>query len=341
MSAPAAPQKAPPRLSEYLGANAVGLGVVLAVVCAVVTALAVSRAAAHVLSPAAVAGIVAGTAAALLSVGWANALFTGAYDVLEGRLEAPAAPSVNEPEPFTTRALWRTTAVLVAGATAWALAGGGLVAVALDGRRAGGFVLFVAMVGLAVTVAVAFDTLGRRRGAESARALLDRAPNPVPLRRRAWRQLAVPVAVSQLLINAGVSWLLFHDYTVGDAFASRPLTETVALADVLVTILIISAYFTWVAGRWGAVDAALGRVELDDPASQTVPPKAPLGRQGIYYVGIVALFVVAPLLGMLLPSTPSLARVAVVRALFAAALAFITVGVAYTRGALNRQARSA
>ena len=339
MSTRAEPRPAAP-VREYLTANAVALAVILAVLCAVVTALAVSRAAANVLSPAAVAGIVAGTAVALLSVGWANALFSGAHDVLTGRLEAPPTPATDGAEPFTPRTLWRTTAALSAGAGAWAAAGGGLVAVALDGRRAGGLVLFVAMAGLAGTAAVAFDTLGRRRGAEAARILLDRAPDPVPLRRRAWRQLALPIAAGQLAINAGMAWLLFHDYVVGDAFAPRALTERVALADVLVTVLIVCSYFAWVAGRWGAVDAALGRVELDDPASQAVPAKAPLGRQGVYYVALIAIFVIGPLLGLLLPATPSLGRVAVIRAVFAAGLAFLTVGVAYTRGALNRMARA-
>ena len=331
-------QPAPVR--EYLTTNAVALGVILALVCAAVTALAVSRAAANVLSPAAVTGIVAGTAVALLSVGWANALFSGAHDVLTGRLEAPPTALSDADEPFTSRTLWRTTVALAGGAGAWAAAGGGLVAVALDGRRAGGLVLFVAMAGLAGTAAVAFDTLGRRRGAEAARALLDRAPNPVPLRRRAWRQLAMPIAAGQLLINAGMAWLLFHDYSVGDAFAPRALTERVAMADVLVTVLIVCSYFAWVATRWGAVDAALGRVELDDPASQSIAAKAPLGRQGIYYVALVAFFVIAPLLGLLMPATPSLDRVAVIRAVFAAGLAFVTVGVAYTRGALNRMAEA-
>ena len=333
--------RAPQRPNEYLSANAIALGVILALVCALVTALAVSRAAANVLSPAAVAAIVAGTAAALVSVGWANAVFSGAHDVLTGRLEAPVAPSADTTEPFGARTLWRSTALLMVGTGAWAAAGGGLVAVALDGRRAGGFVLFVAMAGLAGTAAVAFDLLGRRRGAEAARRLLDRAPATVPLRRRAWRQLALPVAAGQLLINAGVSWLLFHDYTTGDAFAPRALTERVALADVLVTVVIVSSYFAWIASRWGSVDAALGRVELDDPATQSVPPKAPLGRQGIYYVALFALLVVGPLLGLLMPATPSLGRVAVVRALFAATLAFVAFGVAYTRGALNRMAAGA
>lgn len=339
MSTSAETQKQPQRLADHLGANAVALSGLLAIVFALVTALAVSRAAAHVLSPAAVVGVVAGTAAALLSVGWPNALFGGAYAVVRGELEAPPAAS-DGTEAFEPRTLWRNTAVLTAGVAVWAAAGGGLVAVALDGRRAGGFVLFVAMVGLAGTVAVAFDALGRRRGAETARLLLDRAPHPVSLRRRAWRQLALPVAVAQLLVNAGVAWLLFHDYTIGDAFAPRALTEEIALADVLVTVLIVSSYFAWIAGRWGVVDAALGRVELDDPATQSISAKAPLGRQGIYYVALFAIFVVGPLLGMLVPPTPSLLRVTIVRSLFAATLAFVVVGVSYTRRALNTQAGS-
>jgi hypothetical protein len=143
------------------------------------------------------------------------------------------------------------------------------------------------------------------------------------------------MAAIQFLVNAGVSVLVFHDYTTGDVFGPKALTETVALADVLTTVVIVCCLLAWFAGRWGRVDAALGRIELDDPAVQTVPAKAPIGRQGVVYLGLLAAFVVGPLLGLLLPPAPSLLAVVLVRAGFAAVLVYMVVGIAYVRSALN------
>ena len=220
-------------------------------------------------------------------------------------------------------------------AAAWAGAGAGLAAVALDGRRGQFIVVFAAMAGLAGTAGLVANAVARRTGIDGVRRIGVATAGAVPLRRRAWRQLALPMALVQLAVNAALSVLLFHDYTTGDPFAPKALTETVALADVGVTVLIVSCLFAWFAGRWARVDVALGRVVLDDPASQTVSPKARIGRQGVVYLALVSAFVVGPMLGLLLSTTPSLAAVVVVRSAFAAGLTFVVAGLAYVRSAVN------
>jgi hypothetical protein len=217
----------------------------------------------------------------------------------------------------------------------WAATGAGLVAVALDGRRARLLVVLVALAGIAGVAGVALGTLGRRRGVEAAHRLQDVAVRPLPLRRRAWLQLALPVGAGQFLVNAGFAWLLFHDHVVGDRFAPNALTERVALADSGLVILVVCLIFGYLARQWGEVDARLGRVELDDPDMQTVPAKAPLGRQGVVYLALVTFLVLAPLMGLFLRPEPSLTAVIVIRGVFGAALTAASVGIAYVRGAAN------
>ncbi|MEY2569441.1 MAG: hypothetical protein QOE35_3970 [Actinomycetota bacterium] len=327
----------PKAVAEYLGADARVTGGTLAAVFALVGGLAVSRAAANVLTPAALTALVAGVAATLGSVGWVNGLYGGALDAIEGAVAAPTTASEGR-DPFGARSLWSSAVAWGLGAAAWAAAGAGLAAVALDGKRSPFIVVFVVMAGLAGTAGVVANAVARRTGIDGVRRLGVATAAPVPLRRRAWRQLALPMAAAQFLVNAGVSVLVFHDYTTGNAFGPKALTETVALADVLTTVVIVCCLLAWFAGRWGQVDAALGRIELDDPVAQTVPAKAPIGRQGIVYLGLIGAFVVGPLLGLLLPPTPSLLAVVLVRAGFAAVLVYLVVGVAYVRSALNRLA---
>jgi hypothetical protein len=307
-------------------------------VCALIGGLAVSRAAANVLTPTALAALVAGTAATLGSVGWVNGLYGGALHAIDGIVASPSTPSDGR-DPFAARSLWTSAVAWGLGAAAWAAAGTGLAAVALDGKRSPFFVVFVVMIGLAGTAGLVANAVARRTGIDGVRRLGVATAPPVPIRRRAWRQLALPMAAAQFLVNAGVTVLVFHDYSTGSAFGPKALTETVALADVLTTVIIVCCLLAWFAGRWGQVDAALGRIALDDPAAQIVPAKAPIGRQGVVYLGLLAAFVVAPLLGLLLPPTPSLLAVVLVRAGFAAALVYLVVGVAYVRAALNRLAQ--
>jgi hypothetical protein len=243
-------------------------------------------------------------------------------------------------DPFSFRALWTAALVWGVGSALWAGAGAGLAAVALDGRRAGFVVVLAALIGLGGTAGLVTNAVARRTGIDGVRRLGTATATPVPLRQRAWRQLALPMAAIQLAVNAAMSVMLFHDYTTGDEFAPRALTETVGLADVGVTVLLVSCLFAWFAGRWAAVDVAIGRVVLDDPATQTVTSKARIGRQGIVYLALFSAFVVGPMLGLLLSTTPSLGAVVAVRSLFAAVLVFVVTGLAYVRTAVNESAIS-
>jgi hypothetical protein len=321
-------------VTEYLGADARVTGITFVVVFALVGGLAVSRASANVLTPAALALLVAATAGTLGSVGWVNGLYSGALDAIEGNVAPPAFPGEGR-DPFARRSLWIAALTWGLGSAAWAAAGAGLASVALDGRRAKFVVVFAALVGLAGTAGLVANAIARRTGIDAVRRLGVATAAPVSLRRRAWRHLALPMAAVQFIVNAGVGLMVFHDYTIGNAFAPKALTESVALADVGTTVIIVCCLMAWFAGRWGRVDAALGRVVLDDPTTQVVPAKSPIGRQGILYLGLLGAFVVGPLLGLLLPPTPSLLATVLVRAGFASVLVFAVAGVAYVRAAVN------
>ena len=341
MTAPtvAEPNAAPQPVAEHLGTDARQTGTVLVIAFAVVAGLAASRAAAHVLTPTAFAALVVGTAATLGSTGWVNGVFGGALSTVRGEVRPPDVPAEGR-DPFSFRALWTGAVVWGVGSALWAGAGAGLAAVALDGRRAGFAVALAALVGLGGTAGLVTNAVARRTGIDGVRRLRTATATPVPLRRRAWRQLALPMAAIQLGVNAAMSVMLFHDYATGDEFAPRALTENVGLADVGLTVLLVSCLFAWFAGRWAAVDVAIGRVVLDDPATQTVHPKARIGRQGIVYLALFSAFVVGPMLGMLLSTTPSLGAVVVVRSVFAAVLVFVVTGLAYVRTAVNETATS-
>lgn len=319
---------------DHLASDARQTGTVLGLTFLLVAGLAASRAAANVLTPAAFAAVIVGAAATLGSTGWVNGVFGGAFSAARGTVRVPEVPTEG-PDPFSFRSLWGGALVWGIGSAVWAGAGAGLAAVALDGRRAGFGVVFAALVGLAGTAGLVTNAVARRTGIDGVRRLGVATAEPVPLRRRAWRQLALPMAAVQLVVNAAMSMMLFHDYTTGDEFAPRALTETVGLADVGVTVLLVSCLFAWFAGRWAAVDVAIGHITLDDPATQTVSPKARIGRQGIVYLALLSAFVIGPMLGLLLSPTPSLGAVVVVRSLFAAVLVFVVTGLAYVRTAVN------
>src|SRR5206468_2316453 len=106
-----------------------------------------------------------------------------------------------------------------------------------NGKRAGLGVLFVTVAGLSGCAAVVVDTIARHRGAHAARRLLLEPPAPVSLRRRAWRQIALPLALVPTVASALFAWVLFHSYPVHQPFAPKALTRAVALADVPVTVL--------------------------------------------------------------------------------------------------------
>jgi hypothetical protein len=115
------------------------------------------------------------------------------------------------------------------------------------------------------------------------------------------------------------------------------LTRSVALADVIVLVTLVAAIFGSVSAAWGATDAALGRVRLDDAVAQESSAKSPIGVQGLVYLGLLGL-ALGKVAGWLLPSSPSLLEVAVARGLLAGALAFLAAGAGYARGAVNGHA---
>jgi hypothetical protein len=325
-------------LQRRLGETTVGNAGAWVVVALVVAGLASSRAAGHVLSPAAVVGLVAGAAAVSGLVGSIAGAYGGAADVLSGAAELDCSahcPAVPAADPWTARELWRTAVRWAAMAGAWGLAGAGLVAVVLDGKHAGLGVLFVTVAGLSGCAAVVVDTVARHRGAHAARRLLLERPRPVPLRRRAWRQIALPLALVPTVASTLFAWILFHDYPVHQPYAPKALTRAVALADVPVTVLVLVLVFTVVYVRpWGEVDARLGRVALDDPDTQVVPSKAPIGAQGIVYAALAG-WLFSIVVAWLLPANPTLLQVMVARGLYAGVLTFVFAGTAYVRGAVN------
>jgi MFS family permease len=312
------------------------------VIAVLVAALATARADDNALSPLALAGLAVGTAMAAAVVAWPAGLYAGALEVLDGGPEPDCdatCPGAVDADPFAATALRRRAVVLTALVGAWALASAGLLAAVLDNRPARVAVVVAALVGIAATSAVVIDGAARHHGAHAAVRQRLRPPAPVPLRRRAWREVALPLAVAQLVVNGGAAWVLFHDDPVHDPFARDALTRGSALADVPIVVTILAVVFAVaLAGVWGAVDARLGRVELDDPDVQRTRRTEPFGPQAIVYLALSG-FALATAIGFVLPSSPSLVQVMVARGVFAGVLVALFSAVGYVRGALNAEAR--
>jgi hypothetical protein len=328
-------------LAEHLSRVAVTTIVITAVVTALVAALATSRATAHVLSAGALAAIVAGAAATGVLVGWVDGLNSGALDVVTGAALLTCGPDCrSEPkaDPWTPRSLWRTALMwgLVAGL--WAAAGAALVAVALNGRPARWVAVFATLTGLAGLSGVVVGVTARHRGAHAVRAMASRPPAPVPLLRRAWRQVALPLAASQAVVNAGFAWVLFHDYGVHGGTGVAPLTRSVVLADVPTIVTLLSLIFHAVAAKWGAVDVLTRRVE--PVAEVDTPSPTRVGWQTIVYVAALGI-ALGRLAGSLLPDAPTLPEVIVARGLFSFAMVFAVSGFGYVRGVTNAHADAA
>jgi hypothetical protein len=313
---------------------------VVLVITFVVAAVATSRGAAHTLSPLALVTLVGGVAVMLVAIGFPAAMYSGALDVISEEAVLHCEPGCRaEPgdDPWSPRQLWRSSLLWSAVVALWSVAGAGLVAVALNGKHSALFVTWIVLAGIAGLAAIVSEVVGRQRGAHAARAVGLAGVTVTPLRRRAWLHVALPVGICQALVNAGAAWVLFHDYSTGDAFAPKALTRSVALADKLVIVVIISVVFGMIGAAWGGVDATIGRVSLDEPGVQQVSPKSPMGVQIFVWLAIAGL-ILATLATALLPNLPSLAAVMFVRGLFAGVLVFATTGIAYARGVLNGRA---
>ncbi len=291
--------------------------------------LAASRATGHVLSPAALCGVVVVAAFGSAMIGWVSNLYSGAFAVLMGTVHVE--PRSTDSDPFVAPSLWRTTMLWSVGAAAWAAAGAGLVAVALNGRVARFPAIVAALIGLAGVNVLAITGAARRRGLENVATAPARV---VPVRRRAWLELALPLAAGQGVVNAGVAWLLFHSYPVGDAALAGVLTDSVALADALLVVVPLTVVFGGITRYWGAFEIATGRVALDDPEVQIVPRRSPIGVQFMVYIAVLGL-VAFRVAAFVLPATPSLAEVILVRGMLAALLVFVAIGFGFVRGACN------
>lgn len=326
MTAATAPVTTPQSQDGALRANFIAQLVQQGLLFLLFAGLATSRAAGHVLSAGAITGVVMVGAATSAVLAWTTSLYSGAFAVLTGSVAA-TPDEFEGTDPFATGPLWRTTLAWSAGAGAWAAAGAGLVAVALNGKLAGFVTIFVAMAALMGVSVVAISGAARRRGMAAAHAS---ASTTTGLRRRAWRSVAFPYAVSQGVLNAGVAWLLFHDYGKG----LDVLTEKAALADALLVVVPLTILFGGMTRSMGAFDMATGRVVLDDPETQTVPQRSPIGLQFVVYMSFVGLLLFR-FAAFVLPAQPSLTQVIVTRGVLATVLVFLAAGVGYVRGAVN------
>lgn len=336
--APAADRGTP--AASYLASKRTAGALTQLVVFLVVAGLAISRARNGALPPTELVLIVAGAALASALVGWPMALYDGATDRLLGRVAPTDAGSTDGVEdPFHGRRLWGQAARWALGAAAWAGCGAVVLAAVLGQSSAPYLVVAVALVLLAGAVAVAVDTAGRAAGIRSAEGFLRARPDPVDSRRRGWRDIALPIALSQMLVNAAFAWVLFAGHALCSPGAP-PLLEGQVLADALIVVSILTAVFGAVAARWGQLDAAVGRVVVAPEAARGVSAKAPIGGQALIYI-VFAGLILAKAAAFVLPDQPSVARVMLVRGLFAGVLAFVVAGLGYARGAVNGAAGAA
>jgi hypothetical protein len=323
-------------LPRYLRLSAGVNGVVAVITAFVVAALATSRANGHALTPIALAGLVTGAAAVNGVVAWISGMAAGALDVVRGTAINTCrddCPQTLRADPFVRTRMWRNALLSGLTAAAWAAAGGGLLAVALNGRRANLGVAFVALAALLAMVSASVDATARHRGTHAVSAV--RVAPPVSLRRRAWRDIALPLALFQMVVNMGLAVLLFHDYSTGAGAGgtAHALTGKVALADIPVTVIVVAVIFNIVVSPWGTAEAALGRVQVD--GDRTMRERAgPVGVQALVYLALAGLFL-GWVAARFLPNAPSLGRVALVRSLYSGTMIFLAAGLAFVRGAIN------
>lgn len=337
----------PVPVAAYLSAKRLTGALTQLAIFLVVAGLAISRARNGALPPSELVLVVAGAALASSLVGLPIALYEGAADRLLGRVDATgptASDQDGEPvgppdDPFHGRHLWGHALRWAVGAAAWAGCGAVVLAAVLGHSSAPFLVVAVALVLLAGAGALAVDTVGRAMGIRSAERFLRERPAPVDSRRRGWRDVALPLALSQLLVNGAFAWVLFAGHALCSPDAP-PLAKGDVLADALIVVSILTAIFGAVAARWGQLDAAVGRVAVDPDALRGVSGKAPIGGQALVYL-VFAGLVLAKGASFILPDHPSVVRVMLVRGLFAGILAFVVAGLGYARGAVNGAAGAA
>lgn len=292
-------------------------------------ATAASRAAHGVLSPAGLVAVVVGAAVAATTTGWVAGVYEGADAVLRGQVGAV------EPAPHDVlagRSLWRGAARWAGGAAVWSTAAAVVLAAVLRQHSAPFPVLAVALLAIAVPAAVAVDVAARATGAAVGAALRTHAPLQVSLLGRAWRDLALPAAGVQTVVNAGAAWLLFHG-----AASDGSLTKGAAFADIVIVAALLAVLFGSLGARWGAVDALSGRVAPEPAAGSEADDGAgrrPLGPQALVYAAGLTV-VATSMIGIVVPAVPSLLRVALVRGLLAGGLTLVACALGVVRGALS------
>jgi hypothetical protein len=313
-----------PGLALWLRARARSgaIGNIIAFTLLAVTAA--SRAAHDVLSPAGLVAVVLLAAVAATGTGWVAGFYEGAAAGLHDEVGAvTAAPT----DRLAGRRPWRIAAAWAGWAGLWAGAGAVLVAAILRERSAPTVVVIVALVALVVPAAIAVDLTARAAGAAAGTALRTRRPTPVPLLRRAWRDLALPLAAAQAFVNAGAAWVLFHG-----AASDGTLTKGGAFADATLFAALLASLFGALGSRWGSIDVAAGRIVLGP--DQAGGRSTPLGPQALVYAGVLAIAATS-LAGLVVPATPSLLRVALVRGVIAGALTLVACALGVVRGAVN------
>ena len=289
-----------------------------------VAVTAASRASHGVLSPAGLVAVVVLAAVAATATGWVAGSFEGAAAGLHEEVDEVAAAATDR---FVGRRPWRIAAGWAGWAALWAGAGAVIVAAVLRERSAPTLVVIVALVALVVPAALAVDLAARAAGAANGAALRTRRPTPVPLLRRAWRDLALPVAGVQAIVNVGAAWVLFHG-----AASDGTLTKGAAFADATLFAALLASLFGVLGARWGSIDVAAGRIVLDP--EQTRGRSTPLGPQALVYAGGLAIMATS-LAGLVVPDAPSLLRVALVRGAVAGGLTLVACALGVVRGALN------
>lgn len=319
------PATAPPTVTGWLRRRATAGAVGNVVVFTLLAATAASRAAHGVLSPAGLVAVVAGAAAAATSTGWVAGFYDGAEAALRSQVVGVRA---GRGDGLAGRRPWRSALRWVGWSALWSASGAIVLAAILERHSAPFVVVAAALLTLAVPAAVIVDVAARAAGAATGAALLAGRPDTTPLLRRAWGELALPAAAVQVVVNAGAAWMLFHG-----ASAEGTLTKDAALADVLVVAGLLAALFGSLGARWGSVDAAAGRVVVAAPEGGR---SHPVGAQALVYAAGLTILV-ASLAGLVVPASPSILRVALVRGALAGGLTLVAVALGVVRGALNTE----
>lgn len=314
-------------LASWLRARATSGAIGNVVVFTLVAATAASRASHGVLSPAGLVAVVVGAAITATVTGWVAGFYDGVDAAVHGRVvDARAADA----DGLSRRAPWRSALRWSGAAALWSACGAVVLAAVLRHQSAPFPVVAIALLTIAVPAALVVDVAARASGAGAGAALRRHEAEQVPLLRRAWGELALPAAAVQVVVNAGAAWVLFHS-----AAADGTLTRGEALGDVTIVAILLASLFGALGARWGSVDAAVGRVAPSD-ADASPGRRHPFGPQALVYAGALTV-AGASFAGLVVPSLPSLARVALVRGLLAGGLTLVACALGVVRGAHNTE----